>query len=220
MKSHDYLPKAFGPLASWLINFFKYLTPSLQRFEIPEGASAPAQEKADIFQAAHEKAEHPNAGKADRLDRKEKAEAASKSVRDFVNVHLRYNKAVTDDDRIQLGLHVPDAIPTHAAAPTTWPLATVRIAGPRQVRLDWHDSASEAKAKPIGVRGCEIRYSVLDTPPTTTDDLQRSEFSSRASHILKFDEAQRGKTIYIILRWDSTRGDKGPWSEIISTIIP
>jgi hypothetical protein len=31
---------------------------------------------------------------------------------------------------------------------------------------------------------------------------------------------QRGKTVYFALRWENTRGEKGPWSEIMSAIIP
>jgi hypothetical protein len=30
----------------------------------------------------------------------------------------------------------------------------------------------------------------------------------------------RGKKLYFALRWENTRGEKGPWSEIHSTIIP
>lgn len=40
------------------------------------------------------------------------------------------------------------------------------------------------------------------------------------AHTLTFDENQRGKTVYFALRWENTRGEKGPWSQIVSSIIP
>ena len=220
MSSHDYLPQTFAALSSWLISFFKYLLPRLQQFEIPESKTTDVKAKADDYQAAHSKAEEHNAGKADRLDRKEKAVIVRKSVREFVNINLRYNKSVTDDDRVQLGLHVADHHPTPSTSPDTWPLPTVRTAGPRQLRLDWHDSGIASKAKPAGVHGCEIGYAILDSPPVSNDDLQRSAFSTRSSYTFTFDESQRRKTVYFILRWENAKGEKGIWSDMISASIP
>ena len=218
--NHDYLPQGFAALSSWLINFFEYLLPNLVRFKIQESETTDVQAKADDYQTAHLKAEHPNAGKADRLDRKEKAEVTVKTVREFVNEHLRFNKSVTDNDRVQLGLHVADHHPTPHARPDTWPLPTIRTAGPRQLRLDWHDSTTKTKAKPAGVRSCEICYAILDTPPTTNADLVHSVFSTHSFHLFTFDESQRRKNIYFILRWENTRGETGVFSEMISASIP
>ncbi|MDR2471991.1 MAG: DUF4744 domain-containing protein [Tannerella sp.] len=146
--------------------------------------------------------------------------STSKFVRNFVNQRLRYNQTVTNEDRVKLGLNVPDTTPTPVATPTTWPIASTRSAGPRQIRVDWHDSLSASKAKPTGVHGCEIRHSILDTPPTTNDDLLRSDFATRTPHTFNFNEQQRGKSIYFCLRWETNKGDKGPWSEILKAIIP
>jgi hypothetical protein len=35
-----------------------------------------------------------------------------------------------------------------------------------------------------------------------------------------FENDQRGKTVYFALRWENTRGEKGPWSAIQIAIIP
>ncbi|MDR1339327.1 MAG: hypothetical protein LBK58_04670 [Prevotellaceae bacterium] len=37
---------------------------------------------------------------------------------------------------------------------------------------------------------------------------------------LAFDESERGKMVYICLRGENTRGEKGPWSEIVKAVIP
>jgi hypothetical protein len=52
------------------------------------------------------------------------------------------------------------------------------------------------------------------------EDLIHSAFDTRSPFTLSFDENQRGKTVYFCLRWENTRGEKGPWSEIVSGIIP
>jgi hypothetical protein len=37
---------------------------------------------------------------------------------------------------------------------------------------------------------------------------------------IEFDEADRGKIVWFAVRWENTRGQKGPWSEIFFAIIP
>jgi hypothetical protein len=44
--------------------------------------------------------------------------------------------------------------------------------------------------------------------------------NTRTPYTFPFEYDQRGQTVYFALRWENTRGEKGPWSEIHSTIIP
>jgi hypothetical protein len=37
---------------------------------------------------------------------------------------------------------------------------------------------------------------------------------------LEFEEEARGKTVWFCLRWENTRGEKGPWSEFLNAIVP
>jgi hypothetical protein len=76
------------------------------------------------------------------------------------------------------------------------------------------------EAKPFGVRGVEIRWAILSEPPTSHDDLARSEFDTRSPYIFQFDLADAGKRLYLCARWENTTGQKGPWGKIESVIIP
>jgi hypothetical protein len=221
MSPKNYLPQAYELLLNWLINFKNYLNVNRERFGIPEARLTALQALISLFQVAQAKAEQPNAGKADRLDRKEKAQAVSKAARGFVNTNLRYNEAVTNEDRVNLGLTVPDTHPTPVPTPDTMPVVDV-IDSSVIMRLTLHfkDSHRTSRAKPFGAHGVEIRWGILDTTPTTTNELVHSEFSTRSSHTFIFDENQRGKTVWFRLRWENTRGEKGPWSELYSAIIP
>jgi hypothetical protein len=75
-------------------------------------------------------------------------------------------------------------------------------------------------AKPEGQHGVEVRWAILDEPPTTVEELIHSSFITHSPLILTFDENQRGKKVYFCLRWENTRGEKGPWSDIFNAIIP
>jgi len=43
--------------------------------------------------------------------------------------------------------------------------------------------------------------------------------SSRGDLRAEFPSAQAGKTAYYALRWVSTRGEKGPWSEVCAAMV-
>ncbi|MDR0606761.1 MAG: hypothetical protein LBG80_21020, partial [Bacteroidales bacterium] len=76
------------------------------------------------------------------------------------------------------------------------------------------------KAKPYGCNGAVIAYAILDNPPRNQEELTHTVLATKTPYTMEFKEQERGKTVYIALRWQNTKGQLGPWSEIISTIIP
>jgi hypothetical protein len=198
-----------------------YLNANLSRFGITSAKVTPLQTLITQFQTAEAKAELPNAGSADRLVRKERAAAVSKAVRLFVNANLRYNELLTDEDRKQLGLTIPDDEPTPETEPDTIPVVDfIDTTLLRRIILHIKDMNGKSRAKPRGVHGVEIVWAILDAAPSSIEDLTHSAFSTRLHYPFDFDENRRGKTIWLCLRWENNRGQKGPWSEIYSAIIP
>ncbi|MDR1030449.1 MAG: hypothetical protein LBL76_06205 [Treponema sp.] len=90
----------------------------------------------------------------------------------------------------------------------------------RWIIIYFWDSLTKKRRKPHGVHGAEIRWAILDHPPSSVSELIHSEFDTAASFILIFDESDRGKRVYFCLRWESTTNLKGPDGEIYSAIIP
>jgi hypothetical protein len=88
------------------------------------------------------------------------------------------------------------------------------------VKINYRDMNERGMAKPKGVHGVEIAWEILDTPPVNWEQLIHSAFDTRTPAQLVFHGDQRGKTLYFALRWENTRGEKGPWGEIYGTIIP
>jgi hypothetical protein len=66
----------------------------------------------------------------------------------------------------------------------------------------------------------ELHCAVLSSPPKSIDELVRKESSSKSPLTLTFREEDRGKTVYMAARWKTARQKEGPWSAIISAIIP
>ncbi|MDR2138843.1 MAG: hypothetical protein LBP50_04775 [Tannerella sp.] len=136
---------------------------------------------------------------------------------------LKDNPLVTDADLVAMGLPKRQTGGRHpASVPETSPAASVKMPGPGIVEIHFRDSAVDnpSRAKPAGVHGAEIAWAVLDTPPVNWSQLEHSSFDTASPFRLSFEGDRRGQRLYFALRWENTRGAKGPWSEIQDAVIP
>jgi hypothetical protein len=219
--STDYIPQGDGKFLTWVKNLF---------FNVVANATAwrlNAKNWAHIdppmitaYETALTKAEDPNRGHADIVAKDEARDTLKKATRLYVKEFLEYNSNITDEERIHAGLPVHDSKPTPVSDPKTMPVATTKLPSPGVVEFHITDSKSEKKGKPAGVRGFELKWVISDTPVTEWDDLIHSEFSTRTPFRLELTGKDRGKVLYFALRWENTRGVKGPWTEIMSVIVP
>ncbi|MDR0419942.1 MAG: hypothetical protein LBH30_00595 [Prevotellaceae bacterium] len=135
--------------------------------------------------------------------------------------NLQSNVHVTPEDLISMGIALPNPSRTPAPVATEAPDIDVDTSVIGRLSIHFFERGSRhKKGKPAGQHGAEIRWLLSDTPPTRWDDLTHSEIDTNSPFTLSFEYDQRGKTVYFALRWENTRGEKGPWSEILSAIIP
>ncbi|MDR2178562.1 MAG: hypothetical protein LBP20_11080, partial [Treponema sp.] len=155
-----------------------------------------------------------------RLKKDEAKDAAKSGMRDFANTSIRFNKRMTDEDKLVYGLHPADKTATPAGEPESYPEAEADTSVIRQVTIKFWDSATKKRGKPYGIHGAEIRWALLDHAPELVGELTHSDFDTASPLTLKFDESDRGKRVYFCLRWESNTNLKGPYGEIYSAVIP
>ncbi len=169
--------------------------------------------------------------------------ALEREVRPVTNFVQGYPKT-TDADRATIGITVRDTSGTHTPTPTTRPLARVESGNRLTHTLRFTDESTPTRrAKPRGVQGAEVWLALADPhdppPPLNigggTGDVRGGtgvppvsgspapyrflSLSSRGSLHADFESADAGKTAYYALRWVSTRGEKGPWSEVTTATV-
>ncbi|MDR3133544.1 MAG: hypothetical protein LBU42_05915 [Prevotellaceae bacterium] len=135
---------------------------------------------------------------------------------------LRTNPLVSNDDLVKMGLPKRSSGKhTHAPVATEAPNCYMDTSVPGRVIFYFYgkDQAGK-KAKPAGQHGVELGWEISDVAPARWEDLRHSTFDTHAPLTLSFENDQRGKTLYFALRWENTRGEKGPWSTMASAIIP
>lgn len=150
------------------------------------------------------------------------AEEAFKPVyRQLYTGFLKTNPLITDADLVAMGLpQRSSGGNTPVKIPGTVPGATIRFPADGIVEVQLRDEGENGHAKPDGVHGAECRSAILDTPPKNWNELTDSSFFTRTTFRLEFNLDKQGKRLYLVFRWENTRGQKGPWSKIYSVIIP
>jgi hypothetical protein len=218
--SSDYIPGKDSDFLAFAKNYVSVLSIHKTGWNIPDEIVAILTAAMTAFEASYTKSQSPTASSLDVGQKNDDKAVLKMLIRDCTNSYIRYNKSLDDNARRELGVTVPSTSRTPAPAPTTYPLADVDRSGVRQLRVRYWDSKTGKRAKPDGVHGVEIRFGILDKPPTNVDDLTNSTFDTASPYVFVFDEDQRGKMLYFCLRWENGTARKGPWGEIYSAIIP
>jgi hypothetical protein len=222
MRRTDFIPRKDADFMGWIRNFLTVLFKILARIGFP----GELQEELDVlygdFSSKYHIAEAPSTRTTMAITEKNASrKTLEKKLRAAIKEHLTFNSKVTDTDRESLGLPVYKTTRTPAKVADTYPDFDVESRLIRWLIINFYDHGKKtSKAKPAGQHGAEICWVISDKPVVSVDELIRSSFSTRSPFALEFKDEDRGKTVYFCLRWENTRGKKGPWSEIHSAIIP
>jgi hypothetical protein len=73
---------------------------------------------------------------------------------------------------------------------------------------------------PYYLTGAVLYYAVGDAPVTDPNLLPLSRLATRSPFELVLEQSQRGKTLTMAARWQNERGELGPWSELVTSIVP
>jgi hypothetical protein len=144
---------------------------------------------------------------------------SERGLRAFVNQFLRF-PPVTDMDRDAMRIPNRDLIRTPHIEVTETVEFELLLRNIREVVVNFWIKGQTHHAKPSGYDGAVIIWSILEEPPTGTDDLTLHTMASKTPHAIPFREEERGKTVYIAASWQNERGNIGAWSEILSAVIP
>jgi hypothetical protein len=146
--------------------------------------------------------------------------ALEQTARSFINEYIRNSSKVSPEDKLAVGVRGRSK-PHHIVPPHSVPVLEARGLNPRQIEVTYWDADSEGRGKPESVHGIEVRWAILDHEPLSIEELIHSAFDTRSPLILTFDEADRGKKVYMAGCWEIEReGEKGPMGEIVSAFIP
>lgn len=141
-----------------------------------------------------------------------------------LGMQIQNRVATTNEQRITLGLTVPDPDPSPVPIPDTKPgIEIVRVSA-RTVTLRLKDVGNpDRRGKPDGVIGATI-LSYIGTSPPAQEDIAAWKFEQNIGRIIDVDvtfppDVESGSTVWFTSFWFNTRKDSGPATDPISTQI-
>jgi hypothetical protein len=133
---------------------------------------------------------------------------------------LQVNPAMTDPERIAAGLTVRDGTRTRAPVPTTAPALTIDNSQRLQQTIHFRDvTTPTSKAKPPGVQSIELRCFCGPTPPADPAQSPWVANDSATPYLKVFEATDANKDAWWVARWVNTRGEPGPWSEVVKATV-
>ncbi len=217
----DYIPSPDGDFDAWQDNFITYATANAPALGLDPLVDIPPLTAAQGVWTT-DRAANTAAQAAAESARQAKVAARGGLeglVRPLV-ARLQASAAVDDAERQALGITVRDTIPTAVVPPITRPVVSVDTSQRLQHTIGFADEATPTrKAKPDGVRGAQIWVKIGDPAPVDPSELTFLATDTRTPYLAQFDGADANKVAHYMLRWESTRGEPGPWSETASATI-
>jgi hypothetical protein len=218
--STDYIPRSDAEFDRWQNSLVSQLGKGKAKFSVADASLNSLSDAQTKWTDAL--AEHNNAqANADaKLQAKNAARREYEALLRAQARQVQNDPNTTDEDRAALGLTISDGRRTPAAAPTTRPVAVVDTSQRLRHTINFTDeSTPNSRRKPDGVRGCEIWVKIGDPAPADPDELRFLALDTATPYVADYDGADAGKTAHYMLRWLSTRGEAGPWSQTVSATI-
>jgi hypothetical protein len=217
----DYIPAPDAGFDTWQANLLSVLAGNLAGYGLVAGDLTPLTAGQTAWTSGYAAQQTAQAAAIAATEVKDAARQTYESAIREVVRGIQARSSVTEGAKAAAGIPVHDTQPTPSGPPTTAPLGSVDTSQRLQHTVHFVDSATPtSKAKPAGVRGCEIWLKVGTPPPVSAADLTFVTLDTRTPHTIPFDGADGGKLVTYWLRWVSTRGEVGPWSAAVSATVP
>lgn len=146
-------------------------------------------------------------------------EAEIRPVTNFVQTYFK----TTDADRANIGIALRRLGGPPSPVPATRPLVYVDDKARLTHTLRFVDESTPTRrARPKGVLGAEVWVTLTEPnqpPPVGVDPMRFVALATTAPSQTTFDATDAGKTAHYALRWLSTTGERGPWSEVCAATI-
>jgi len=137
----------------------------------------------------------------------------------IINDYLLDNILITAADALLFHIHPIGGGKTPLPAPTATTKGVIAYKEPLAHYFSFFNSATNKRAKPVGVSFVELRYITAIAPPTSIDECTHTVFMNKKLRKVQFTSADEGKKAYYFGRYVNKNGDAGPWGAMFSAGI-
>jgi hypothetical protein len=222
--THDSIPTRDADFDGWMENLVDYVDDKTSG-ESPVWTHIPLAKVTDLKQrnidwhTAYTKTLGPHTAVDTEL-KKETRKTTEAFIRQFIAQYLKFDP-VTNEDRTAMNIHNKDTTHTPIGKPTTRVLITeLKALGGFQTEIRFQDETTpNSRAIPYGMNGCLLNYTVSTEKATDYALLKDTTLMTHSLFTLSLGPEAEGKFLSCAPRWQSERGELGPWGEIQHIVI-
>jgi hypothetical protein len=131
------------------------------------------------------------------------------------------NPAVDNALRVSAGMQPHDAVRTPVAVPSTKPIGRAEPDGHYTLAIHIADELTPKRVgRPKGTSGCQLWIHTGDPAPADFTGYTFVKRVTRTPYLDVHPAADAGKSVYYLLRWENSKGEPGPWSDVVSAKVP
>ncbi|MHB9293667.1 hypothetical protein Holit_02794 [Hollandina sp. SP2] len=158
---------------------------------------------------------------AKRIAKDDTKDEAVDGMRDFANTSIRFNKKITDPQKMVFGIHPKDPTQRIHGIPASQPDTVVENTVnhfEHRVRALNHETGGASK--PADAYGVRYAWQVGGEKPASGGAIRgQTKFSRKTNLVVTHTEADKAKTCYYSCCYENRRGEQGSWSPVEEGII-
>lgn len=215
-----YLPSRDAEISDWGNNFSSLISADPARYGLYGAEAGTLAGLLDAFEQVLQAAVNPSTRTAVTIAQKDGAKVAFISYARSQAMIIKANQGVSDEDKVALGLNLPDPARSPIPRPSTVPLLSVIAATPGEHTVRYADQNTPAsRAKPFGVVQL-VLFAAVEV--ASTDDFTKAHFVgafTKQPLAVAYDAAQAGKVATYWGQWNTRTGLLGPLSAPVAFTI-
>lgn len=221
---NPYIPATDSGFDSWLLNFSGLLTAAPATYGLTAPDAVIVAGVQSTWAAAYLLATDPGTRTSVTVAAKDAARASAEAVVRPYAVGISLNPAVTNGDKVDIGVTVRSNTPTPIPAPVTAPTISLISATPLVHQLQIRPVGSSNKAKPQGCIAIEVARSVGTVAATDPKQLSIIGQYGKTPLIQSFSAPDQGKICTYAARYRTRSGpagvsQAGPWSALSTFVV-
>ncbi len=216
----SYIPRQDAAALAWMRTFASGIESSPSEYAVTASDAVAIRNAVDAFGIALGNVSDPETKtRVSVLTKKQAREAAESICRRFASI-IKVNQAVSDTNKIAIGVRPLNRERTRIDCPQSSPLISVIGCTPGAQIVRYRDTwTPQSSAKPFGATELQLFVAISDEAFASRDEAKLVGKFTKNPVSVKFTAPDGGKRATYYGRWVSRRGETGPWSVPVSLHI-
>lgn len=215
-----YIPTTDAGLDAWANNFADLITADPALYGLTPADALAIQTAVDAWNVSYPLATNPATRTTVTISQKNADKVAMVTICRTYASQVRINPGVANEDKLALGLNLPNNSPSPIPTPPTFPLLDIANAGPLIHVLRYADNTTpDSRRKPDGAVSLELWGVAAEAAVTDPALMQKILSVTKQPTNVTWPNEDLGKVASYIGRWINRKGEAGPWSAPINFVI-